>query len=75
MASVGFSTTLLTIVLSLIPAAEEPNKILAVVKIVGLTGLVLVVGVLLYFLGKGNAVRAAALSKQTIGTGLPPGVH
>jgi amino acid transporter len=75
MASVGFSTTLLTIVLSLIPAAEEPNKILAVVKIIGLTGLVLVVGVLLYFLGKGNAVRAAARSKQTIGTGLPPGVH
>jgi amino acid transporter len=75
MASVGFSTTLLAIVLSLIPAAEEPNKILAVAKIVGLTGLVLVVGVLLYFLGKGNAVRAAALSKQTIGTGLPPGVH
>jgi hypothetical protein len=46
-----------------------------VVKIIGLTGLVLVVGVLLYFLGKGNAVRAAARSKQTIGTGLPPGVH
>ena len=59
MASVGFSTTLLAIVLSLIPAAEEPNKILAVAKIVGLTGLVLVVGVLLYWLGKRNAVRAA----------------
>jgi amino acid transporter len=59
MASVGFSTTLLTIVLSLIPAADEPNKILAVVKIVGLTGLVIVVGVLLYWLGKRNAVQAA----------------
>jgi amino acid transporter len=62
MASVGFCTTLLTIGLSLIPAADEPNKVLAVVKIVGLTGLVLVVGVVLYWLGKRNAGRAAALS-------------
>ena len=61
MASVGFSTTLLTIVLSLIPAADEPNKLLAVVKIVGLTGLVIVVGVLLYWFGRRNAIRTAAL--------------
>jgi amino acid transporter len=62
MASLGFCTTLLTIALSLIPAADEPNKMLAVVKIVGLTGLVLIVGVLLYRLGKRNVRRAAALS-------------
>jgi amino acid transporter len=59
MASLGFCTTLLTITLSLIPADDEPNKVLAVVKIVGLTGLVLIVGVLLYWLGKRNAGRAA----------------
>jgi glutamate:GABA antiporter len=62
MAFLGFCTTLLTIALSLIPAADEPNKVLAVVKIVGLTGLVLIVGVLLYWLGKSNAGQAAALS-------------
>jgi len=60
MASLGFCTTVLTIALSLIPPADEPNKLLAVVKIVGLTGLVLIVGVLLYWLGKRNASRAAA---------------
>jgi len=62
LATVGFCTTLLTIALSLIPANDEPNKVLAVGKIVGLTALVLVVGVLLYWLGKKNARRAAALS-------------
>ncbi len=48
LASVGFCTTLLTIVLSVIPAADEPNKVLAFVKIVGSTGIVLLIGVLLY---------------------------
>jgi hypothetical protein len=43
----------------LIPAADEPNKVLAVVKIVGLTALVLIVGILLYWLGKRNSGRAA----------------
>jgi glutamate:GABA antiporter len=62
LATVGFCTTLLTIALSLIPANDEPNKVLAVIKIVGLTGLVLIIGVLLYWLGKRNARRAAALS-------------
>ncbi|MGA8488893.1 MAG: APC family permease [Terriglobales bacterium] len=60
-AGLGFCTTLFTIGLSLIPAADEPNKILAVAKIVGLTGLVLVVGVVLYWLGKRNARQAADL--------------
>ena len=60
-ASVGFCTTLFTIGLSLIPAADEPNKILAVAKIVGLTGLVLIAGVVLYWLGKRSAKQAARL--------------
>lgn len=59
-ATIGFCTTLLTITLSLIPAADEPNKVLAVVKIVGLTGLVLITGVVLYWLGKRRASRSAA---------------
>ncbi len=53
----GFTTTLLTIIVSLIPSPEEPNKVLAVVKIVGLTGVLLVVGWLLYYWG--NRRRSA----------------
>jgi membrane protein DedA with SNARE-associated domain len=60
-AALGFCTTLFTIGLSLIPATDEPNKILAVAKIVGLTGLVLIAGVLLYWLGKRSAKQAADL--------------
>ena len=59
-ATIGFCTTLLTIGLSLIPAADEPNKLLAVLKIVGSTGLALLTGVVLYWLGKKRASRAAA---------------
>lgn len=47
----GFVTTLLTIVVSLFPSPDEPNKLLAVAKIVGLTGILLVLGWLLYYLG------------------------
>ncbi len=43
----GFVTTLLPIVVSLIPAPKETNKTLVVVKIIGLTGVLLVVGWLL----------------------------
>src|SRR6202165_3851053 len=41
---VGFVTTLLTIALSLVPSPEEPNKVLATVKIVGLTAVLLMAG-------------------------------
>jgi amino acid transporter len=71
LASLGFAVTLLTIVLSLIPGADEPNKILAVVKVVGSTGFVLSVGVLLYWWGKKNANRAAAFSNTAMRTGPP----
>lgn len=54
-ASLGFVTTGLTIVVSLIPSPDEPNKVLAVVKIVGLTGVLLVVGWLLYSWGSRRA--------------------
>jgi amino acid transporter len=51
-AGVGFTTTLLTIALSLVPGPEETNKVLATVKVVGLTGLLLAMGALIYWLGK-----------------------
>jgi len=57
-AVVGFATTAFAIVLSVLPSPDEPNKILAVGKIVGLTGILIAIGVLLYRNGKARARRA-----------------
>lgn len=48
-ACVGFITTMLTLALAIMPPAEEPNKVLATVKIIGLSGVLVGVGVLLYY--------------------------
>jgi amino acid transporter len=58
--TLGFTTTLVTIVFSVIPAADEPHKLLAVAKIVGLTALLLAVGVLLFAFGKSRAAKIPA---------------
>jgi glutamate:GABA antiporter len=50
--SVGFCVTAAAIGLALIPAADEPNKVLAVTKVAGLTVLLLLAGALVYFTGK-----------------------
>jgi glutamate:GABA antiporter len=50
--TLGFTTTLITIVASVMPAADEPHKLLAVAKIVGLTAILLAVGVLAFEFGK-----------------------
>ena len=55
---IGFTTTALTILLSLLPQADEPNKLLAVIKIVGLTGALVAVGAWIYFAGKRRAQAA-----------------
>jgi glutamate:GABA antiporter len=60
-AIVGFLTTSFTIILSLIPQPDEPNKLLAVIKIVGATGIVLLVGVVIYWFGKKRAPRIAQI--------------
>jgi len=59
-ASVGFLTTLSTIFFSVIPSPDEPNKLLAVVKIVGATVLMVGLGWLLYFLGSRNRQKTVA---------------
>lgn len=56
-ALVGFATTTFAIVLSLLPSPDEPNKILAVGKVVGLTGILIGIGVLVYRNGKTRAKR------------------
>jgi amino acid transporter len=56
--TVGFLTTSITIALSLVPQADEPNKLLAFTKVVGLTGALLLAGVWIYWSGKKRAARA-----------------
>lgn len=51
LASIGFATTTISIGLAMLPAEDEPNKPLAVIKIVGLTAAMVAVGVGLYVLG------------------------
>lgn len=54
-ASVGFCTTALTILLSLVPQPDEPNKPLAVFKVVGGCGALILLGVWIYVAGKRRA--------------------
>jgi amino acid transporter len=49
-ACIGFATTAIGIVLSLVPPPEEPNKALAVLKIIGLSAVLLAVGTTLYWM-------------------------
>jgi amino acid transporter len=52
---VGFATTLSAIVLSVLPPPDEPNKPLAVFKIVGACGALLLIGMWLYWAGRKRA--------------------
>jgi hypothetical protein len=54
-AIVGFITTSLTIILSLVPQPDEPNKPLAVFKVVGLSAVLVLIGAWIYFAGKKRA--------------------
>jgi amino acid transporter len=56
----GFATTLVTIACSVIPADDEPHQVLAVVKIVGLTALLLAIGVFAFAWGKSHAAKNPA---------------
>jgi hypothetical protein len=47
-------------VCSLIPAADEPHKVLAVAKVVGLTVVLLAAGVFIFGWGKAKAARSVA---------------
>jgi amino acid transporter len=62
LASVGLLTTLVTIVLSVIPPDEEPNKPLAIAKVIGSTVFLVGMGVAVYWASCRRAQRASALS-------------
>ena len=51
LAGIGFCVTAATICLALIPADDEPNKVLAVTKVAGLTGMLLLGGAAVYVTG------------------------
>jgi amino acid transporter len=55
--ALGFATTLVTIAFSVMPAEDDPHKALAVVKIVGLTLLLLAIGVFVFVWGKSQAAK------------------
>ncbi len=54
----GFTTTVFTIALSVLPPPDEPNKPLAVFKIVGGCGALVLIGVGLYWAGKRRTRQA-----------------
>jgi amino acid transporter len=56
-AVLGFTTTALTIALSLVPQPDEPNKPLALLKIVGGTGVLVLIGAAIYIAGKRRVLR------------------
>ena len=52
LATLGFVVTVAAIVLACVPADDDPNKTLAVIKIVGGSAVLVATGSLIYFLGK-----------------------
>lgn len=58
-ACVGLATTLVALVLAAFPAPDEANKLLAIVKIIGMTAILLGTGALVYYFGRRSARRAA----------------
>lgn len=61
LATTGFIVTAVSIVLACIPPDEEPNKMLAVVKVVGASAVLVSMGAVVYMLGRGRAQAIAAI--------------
>jgi amino acid transporter len=55
LASLGFIVTAVSIVLSCVPPDDEPHKMLAVVKVVGASLVLIVIGAVVYWLGRRRA--------------------
>jgi hypothetical protein len=60
LAVLGLITTSITICLSVLPSDDEPNKPLAVIKVVGMTFVLLAAGIVIYSLGKRRQARSLA---------------
>ena len=59
LAALGFLTTAVSIVLACVPADEEPNKTLAVVKVVGSSLVLVALGAAVYLAGRRRAASPA----------------
>ena len=55
LAILGLLTTMISSVLACIPPAEEPNKVLAVIKLLGSSGLMVGIGAVIYWIGKSRS--------------------
>jgi hypothetical protein len=55
LASIGFLVTAISIVLACIPPDEEPNKLLAVVKVVGASAALVAAGAIVYVAGRSRS--------------------
>ncbi|HUY81598.1 MAG TPA: APC family permease [Acidobacteriaceae bacterium] len=62
LASLGFLSTAVTLVLSVIPSADETNKPLAVAKVIGSTAVLIGAGIIVYVIAERKKTRAAAQS-------------
>lgn len=58
-AIIGLFTTVAAIALSLVPRPDEPDKVMSVVKVIGMTGVMLLTGIAIYVIGSARARRAA----------------
>ncbi|MBC5829422.1 MAG: APC family permease [Candidatus Eremiobacteraeota bacterium] len=68
-AAVGLLTTLISMALATLPAADEPNKAFAVTKIIGMTAIMVGSGVAVFVIG-GRRKRAADLQDSATIPGL-----
>jgi amino acid transporter len=60
LACLGFLTTAISIVLATIPAEDDPNKVLAVTKTIGLSALMIAIGAAIYWNGRRSYARSKA---------------
>jgi hypothetical protein len=59
LASLGLVSTTVTIFLSVFPAEDEPHKVMAVVKVVGGTAVMIGIGIVLFLIGRYKGRRLA----------------
>jgi amino acid transporter len=65
LASVGLLSTILTIILSAFPAADDPNKSFAVAKVVGGTILLVNAGILVFVVERRKSLRRRLLASSS----------